>query len=132
MAKPMSDVLFPMLVWILAMQAKHIVCDGPLQTLGMVRAKAFYGGPLGLAHGVVHGLGTAIVLLLAGIPLGLLAMLAAVDGLVHYHIDFVKENVVRLKGWSTEDGPYWWAMIVDQALHHMTGAVLVYWALTRG
>ena len=80
------DFIFVVLA---AFQVKHFICDGPLQTLGMVVAKSHYGQWLGLVHAAVHGIGTVSIFLIAGTPAALL--LAAVDAVAHYHVDFVKE-----------------------------------------
>jgi Protein of unknown function (DUF3307) len=113
---------------IVGLQVKHIICDGPLQTLRMVQDKSHYGRPLGVLHAAIHAAGTALVLLLAGLPLTQVGALAVLDGVVHYHVDYVKENTVKANGWKTTDGPYWWAMTTDQALHHMTYVLLVWLA----
>ncbi len=125
----MDGQLQTALLMILGLQLKHIICDGPLQTLQMVQDKSHYGKPQGLLHAAIHIVGTVVVLAVSGLPLALILGLAALDGVLHYHIDFVKENVVKLKRWKTADGPFWWALTTDQALHHMTYVGLVWLAL---
>jgi Protein of unknown function (DUF3307) len=114
-----STLLAPFFL-VAALQAKHVICDGPLQTLAMVRDKSRYLRPLGIAHAAIHGAGTLLVLLAFGFDPMVMAIAAAVEIFVHYHIDYVKENVVWLFGWTTADGPFWWALTFDQALHHFT------------
>jgi hypothetical protein len=114
------------LLVLVALQVKHLLCDGPLQTSRMVTDKSFYGKPHGIYHAALHMAGTALVLLLFGMPLQLLAILAIMDGVIHYHIDYFKNNIVRAKSWTTPDPPYWWAFTADQMLHHMT-YVLIIW-----
>jgi hypothetical protein len=116
------------LLLLLALQLKHVVCDGPLQTARMVREKSGYGKPQGLLHALVHVFGSGVVLYLWGFPLPLVAGLAGLDGIIHYHVDYVKENTVRAMGWGPVAGPFWWAIIADQALHHMTSILLVWLA----
>jgi Protein of unknown function (DUF3307) len=125
----MDGLLQTALLMILGLQLKHIICDGPLQTLQMVSDKSFYGKPLGVLHATIHIVGTAAVLLIAGVPASMLMGLAVLDGVLHYHIDFIKENVVKWQKWKTADGPFWWALTTDQALHHMTYVALVWLAL---
>ena len=108
-------------------QLKHFICDGPLQTLGMVQAKSYYGRPLGVLHAAIHGVGTLVVFLLAGTGSALLLALA--DFVIHYHIDFAKENVVKKMGWTTSTGPFWWALSADQGLHQLTYLALVWFSL---
>jgi Protein of unknown function (DUF3307) len=125
----MNETLQSGLLLLLALQVKHVICDGPLQTVQMVRDKSIYGKPNGLLHGLVHAAGCFVVLELWGLPLALVASLALLDGAVHYHIDFIKENLVKHIGWGYSDGPYWWSIITDQTLHHMTSVLLVWLAL---
>jgi hypothetical protein len=122
----LNQVVF-ILVLLAGFQLKHFVCDGPLQTLGMVLAKSHYGRPLGILHSAVHGVGTLIVLLLAGT--GSAIVLALADFVIHYHVDFTKENVVKQMGWNTSNGPFWWALSADQGLHQLTYLALVWFAL---
>jgi Protein of unknown function (DUF3307) len=129
MGLPMNEALQNALLLLVALQVKHVVCDGPLQTLDMVRDKSVYGRPKGLLHGLVHALGCALVFAFWGLPLYLVATLALLDGIIHYHIDFSKENIVKRLGWTHSDGPFWWAIITDQTLHHMTAILLVWLAL---
>ncbi len=79
MALSMNDALQTTLLLILGLQFKHIVCDGPLQTLQMVKDKSFYGKPLGVVHAFVHGVGSALILALVGLPVTLVLALAALD-----------------------------------------------------
>jgi Protein of unknown function (DUF3307) len=118
------------LLLLLALQAKHVVCDGPLQTARMVREKSLYGKPQGLLHALVHVGGSAVVLGFWGFPLPLIAGLAGLDGIIHYHVDYAKENIVKAMGWGPVQGPFWWAIIADQAMHHMTSLLLVWLAFT--
>ena len=122
----MSQVAF--ILFVLAVfQLKHFICDDPLQTLSMVQAKSHYGRPLGVLHAAIHGVGTLVVFLLAGT--GSPLILALADFVIHYHIDFTKENIVKKMGWSTSNGPFWWALSADQGLHQLTYLALVWFAL---
>jgi Protein of unknown function (DUF3307) len=125
----MDEQLQIALLIILGLQLKHIICDGPLQTVQMVRDKSVYAKPLGLLHAGIHVVGSFVVFVFAGLPFGLCFGLAALDGLIHYHADFIKENIVKFKKWGTIDGPFWWALTTDQAVHHMTYVLLVWLAL---
>ena len=107
------------LILVLLLQLKHSVCDGPLQTPRMV-AEGRYGLRGGLAHAGLHGLGSLLALFLFGLPAWLVLLLAAADSVIHYHIDFLKETLVRTKGWTTSDSYFWWTLAADQTLHHLT------------
>jgi hypothetical protein len=111
-----------------ALQVKHVICDGPLQTLAMVKAKRHYLKPLGFAHAIIHALGTFLVGLAFGLGFVPALQLAALDGVIHYHVDFAKENIVHRAGWVETQGPFWWSFTTDQALHHMTYLLLTWMA----
>jgi hypothetical protein len=113
------------------LMVKHVLCDGPLQTLAMVRAKGHYGKPLGLLHAAVHVAGTFLVGAFFGFGLQQAALLAVLDGVIHYHVDFAKERAIRLNAWTATDAPYWWSLTTDQAMHHLTYLLITYFAFTR-
>lgn len=115
-----SSTLLAPFALVALLQMKHVICDGPLQTLAMVRQKSHYLRPLGLVHAAIHGLATFAVLWSFGFGWQLMATAAVIESLLHYHIDYAKENVVKLGGWTPADGQFWWAMTFDQALHHFT------------
>jgi hypothetical protein len=116
---PILQVL-PILALIAGLQAKHFVCDGPLQTKAMVNSKSKYGDGQGVLHAAIHAIGTIIVLFVAGFSGGLIVGLAILDAAVHYHVDFIKENVVKRFGWTSHDAKFWWALSADQMMHQFT------------
>jgi hypothetical protein len=118
------------LILVVFLQIKHVICDGPLQNLSMVHAKRVYAKPLGVLHAAIHGIATFIILGGFGIPFVFAAQLAALETVLHYHIDFLKESIVKWNNWTSLDGPFWWAFTLDQALHHMTYVALV-WLIVR-
>jgi hypothetical protein len=124
----MNELLQTALLMILGLQLKHLICDGPLQTLQMVQDKSSYLKPQGLFHAAIHTGGSFLVFWLLGLPFATSLALAVLDGVIHYHVDFFKENLVKQKGWSTNDGPFWWALTADQTLHHMTYVLLTWLA----
>jgi Protein of unknown function (DUF3307) len=117
----MANVTIPGILLLLAMlQLKHAVCDGLLQTQGMLKDKGQYGRPGGFAHAGLHGTGSLVVFLLFGIGALPAVLLAAADALIHYHVDFAKETMVRRNGWSQDKPVYWWVLMADQMLHQFT------------
>jgi Protein of unknown function (DUF3307) len=122
------DTIKLALLLLLALQVKHVICDGPLQTLQMVRDKSVYLKPLGVIHALIHCAGSFMILLFAGLPLVFVLQLVLLEFVLHYHIDFIKESIVKHFGWYHSDGPFWWALIVDQTLHHMSYVLFVVWA----
>ncbi len=108
------------LLLILMLQIKHFICDGPLQTRAMVDGKSVYGNRLGMLHAAIHGFGSLATFAWFGLGWKLVLALALADIVAHYHIDFIKENVVKFYGWTTTAREFWWALAADQFLHHLT------------
>ena len=107
---------------------KHFICDFPLQANPwMYRNKGTYMHPGGIAHAGLHGLGTLMVL----VPfIGSLSMLyAAIDMLVHYHVDWAKMNVSKRYDLQPNNSERFWILLgFDQLLHHITYFVIIYFA----
>ena len=117
------------LLLVAALQVKHFICDGPLQTRAMVEAKGHYGRFGGFLHGFIHTVGTVLVLAGFGFPASIALLLGLLDLAIHYHVDFTKENVVRKAGWTPAQAPFWWALSADQTAHQLTYLLITYIAL---
>ncbi len=113
---PGAAVLAVMLILTL----KHFVCDYPLQTPYMLRNKGKYGHPGGILHAGIHAAASTLAFLVITPPLAVGALLVAAEFMIHYHIDWTKESMVRRRGWTTADTPYWMALGADQMGHHLT------------
>jgi hypothetical protein len=106
---------------------KHFVCDFLLQYPHMLAQKGTYGARGGLEHALVHALGTFVVLVIV-LPWGPFAHFAAVvlglfDGIVHYHIDWLKQQLNR--GLTTADRMFWVWFGADQGLHYLTYIAII-------
>ena len=99
---------------------KHFVCDFPLQTSPWMYAnKGTYGHFGGIAHALVHGLGTWLVL---GFWAGV------IDAVVHYHVDWLKVNANRHYGLTPSNSDWFWILLgADQLAHMLTYIALVGW-----
>lgn len=117
------------LLLIAALQVKHFICDGPLQTRAMVEAKGHYGRARGILHALIHAAGTVLVLAGFGFAASIVLLLGLLDLAIHYHVDFTKENVVRKAGWTPSHAPFWWALSADQTAHQLTYLLIAYIAL---
>lgn len=106
------------LIIIALLFTKHFIVDFPLQPRYMYSNKGTYGHPGGLVHAWLHGIVTWMILAFFtpyAILLGLL------DAVVHYHIDWAKMNINRIKGWGpTTHEEFWWLTGLDQFLHALT------------
>jgi hypothetical protein len=110
-------------------ELKHFVADYLLQTGWMIAGKASFTKPGGYAHAGVHALGSAIVLLIARIPLPAVLGLVVAEFVVHFLLDRAK---VSYGGGidPDEDAQRFWAMHgLDQLLHQATYIVMIYVAL---
>jgi hypothetical protein len=115
------------LIWLfLAFAVKHFVCDFPLQTAAMLRSKGQYGHPSGILHALIHGAGTLIVAFAFGLPW----WIAAADAVIHYHLDWGKNQVTHRLKLSPVDDAFWWFLGADQLAHQMTYLGLVSLVLT--
>lgn len=117
------------LLLVASLQVKHFICDGPLQTRAMVESKGHYGRALGLLHGFIHAVGTLLVLAGFGFSVSAALLLGLLDFVIHYHVDFIKENVVRKAGWTPTQAPFWWALSADQTAHQLTYLLITYLVL---
>jgi hypothetical protein len=107
------------LLLLLLLQVKHFLFDFVLQTPYQLRNKGTYGHPGGILHSGLHVLGTALVLPVVMPATELWIWVLAGEFLVHYHIDWCKEQITRR--WGKGNGPFFWWMIgLDQLLHQFT------------
>jgi Protein of unknown function (DUF3307) len=110
----LRDPFTALVVVLIVLEIKHFVCDYPLQTLYMVRNKGTYFHPAGIVHAGIHAIGTisAFFVVTPTLALG--------QFFVHYHVDWLKEQVNRRMGYTTAKSEFWWAIGADQLVHHLT------------
>ncbi len=105
---------------------KHCLCDFVLQTPWQLAQKGTYGAPGGLVHSGIHVAGTLVALLAVMPTLPVILTVLVAEFLVHYHIDWLKEQVVRRYD-IREGARFWNAIGIDQLMHNLTYlAILVY------
>ena len=102
---------------------KHFICDFLLQFPYMISQKGIYGADGGIHHAGFHTLFTFLILA----PfIGIVAVLpAVVDGVVHYHIDWAKQQLNQ--GLTPADRKFWIWFGLDQALHYLTYVAIIGW-----
>ncbi|MBN8994046.1 MAG: DUF3307 domain-containing protein [Rhizobiales bacterium] len=126
----MTDPFAGLLVVMIVLQIKHFICDYPLQTAYQLRNKGTYGHPGGIIHALIHMAGTSVSFLVVQPTLVLGAGLLVAEGLVHYNVDWTKEQLNRRLGYTAANNGFWWAIGADQLIHHLTysaiGGTLVY------
>jgi hypothetical protein len=96
---------------------KHWYIDFVNQTNEEVQSKAIYGDVLGIGHAVKHGLGTMVaILVIFGSHYFIFAgVMAIIDAVTHYHIDWAKMN------WGNREinSPKFWSHLgLDQMAHN--------------
>jgi len=107
---------------------KHFICDFPLQANPWIyRNKGTYMHPGGIVHAGLHALGTLLVL--APFIGSISIMYAAIDMLVHYHIDWAKMNISKRYDLQPNNSERFWILLgFDQWLHNVTYFIIVYFA----
>jgi hypothetical protein len=106
--------------------SKHFIVDFPLQTPYQWMNKGTYGHPGGLLHSGLHGLATFVIFSLFLVSIKLALVLAIIDFVVHYHIDWAKVRINKHYGWSPDKHPEFWVLLgLDQYLHAMTYIAMV-------
>ena len=105
---------------------KHAVADFYLQTAYQYSNKGKYGHPGGILHAGIHTALTPLVYLVL-VPGSLLLAggIALGEFLLHYHIDWIKEQVTQRNGWTAQDRGFWYALGTDQFLHGLTYLAIV-------
>lgn len=104
-----------------ALVGKHVLADFLLQSRYILDNRRIYGHPGGLLHVAIHAGLSGIIIAAFGPPAaGLFAAVIVGEALAHYHIDWIKDNLVTRLGLGPEDRGFWYATGVDQGLHQMT------------
>jgi hypothetical protein len=119
-----GDPFYALLVVFTVLQIKHFIFDYPLQALYQLQNKGKYGHVGGVLHSGLHALGTMTIFLVVTPTLLLGVAIVAGEFLVHYHVDWAKDNIIRARGYKPTDREFWWAIGADQLLHHLTYVVI--------
>jgi hypothetical protein len=100
-------------------QIKHWYIDFASQTKNELDHKGIYGSMQGMTHSIKHGIATLFcILAITGQGYFLYAMvLAIIDTVSHYHIDWVKTNYGE-KDMSVRK--FWNHLGLDQMVHQLT------------
>lgn len=122
----MPELVLLVLAAVAVLMIKHAVADFYLQTPYQFLNKGKYGHPGGLIHAGIHTALTPLVylVLLPG-SLLLAGAIAASEFFLHYHIDWLKEQIARRNGWTPETSGFWHALGTDQLLHGLTYLAIV-------
>jgi hypothetical protein len=102
---------------------KHFICDFLLQTNYMVSQKGIYGARGGLQHALIHAFFTLAISYFFVTFFALAVLMAIFDGVVHYHIDWAKQQLAR--GLTVADKMFWVWFGTDQCLHYLTYVLII-------
>ncbi|MEX0316506.1 MULTISPECIES: DUF3307 domain-containing protein [unclassified Ruegeria] len=102
------------------LQIKHMFADYFLQTPKMLAGRGEYFHLGRAQHAGVHVIGSAAIFLLVGAPIGFVLIMAVLEWVVHFNIDFGKACYSDKKGLQPNQPAFWRAAGLDQALHHLT------------
>ena len=117
--------LLLILASLLALHAKHFLFDFVFQTAYQLRNKGKYGHPGGLLHAGLHAAGSIPGIVIWPAATWLIAALVASEFMIHYHMDWIKEQVVKKFGWSSHNFGFWVALGLDQLVHATTYICMV-------
>ena len=116
------------LLLLLGLEFKHYIADYVLQAGWMIAQKGNVLAAGGYAHAGLHAVLSAIVLLIARVPLPALAAIAAAEFVVHYLVDFAKVYYGRGVD-PDENAQRFWALHgLDQLFHQITYVAMAYFA----
>lgn len=122
----MPEIALLVLAAIAVLMLKHTVADFYLQTGYQYANKGSYGHPGGLLHSAIHvALTPFVYLVLAPGSFLLAALIALGEFVVHYHTDWLKEQLGHRYGWTPRDRAFWLALGTDQLVHGLTYVVIV-------
>lgn len=99
---------------------KHFIADFILQTKYQIENKGIYGNRGGLLHAATHAAGTFIVVYFFSYYLWVPIFIGLLDGIIHYHVDWLKVKINEHFYLRPSDKQFWWTFGADQLLHSLT------------
>jgi hypothetical protein len=122
----MPQLAVSLLVAVAILMLKHTVADFYLQTPYQYINKGIYGHPGGLLHSGIHVALTPLVyIVLAPGSLLLVVAIALGEFAVHYHVDWLKEQLTHRHEWTARDRGFWYALGTDQLVHGLTYLAII-------
>jgi len=116
-------------VMLICFQLEHFVADYLLQPKWVLRGKGDVRRSGGYVHAGLHCVGSLPALLTADPRPLVIAALIIAEFVVHYLIDFTKADLSVRSQAGPDTATYWALHSVDQLLHQLTYAALIFLAL---
>lgn len=117
------------LLILVVLHIKHWYADFVIQTYKQTVHKGIYRDPVGISHSLDHTCCSLVALgilsLFLPIHAGLVLLLCVLEGIIHYHIDWIK---VRY-GCKDNTKPQFWNQFGQDQLAHQLTYVAMAWLL---
>jgi hypothetical protein len=109
---------------------KHFIADFVMQYPYMIKEKGTYGATGGIHHAMLHAVLTLWICIFVVTPpsASVAIVLGLLDGVVHYHIDWVKQQFTC--GLTAADRKFWIWLGADQCLHYLTYVAIIGYVVT--
>lgn len=119
----MFDSIFIVLA---ALFVKHWYIDFVNQSMEEINGKGIYGNAYGIMHSLKHGIATFGIMwyFLSHWPLAII--IGFIDFVIHYHIDWAKQNINKHWNYTPENPKFWYWFGADQLAHTITYLLLVW------
>ena len=125
----MQASLGAIVVMLCLLQIKHMFADYYLQTPKMLTGRGEYLHMGRAQHAAVHVVGSVLVFILFGAPWSFILIIAALEWVVHFNIDFAKAAYSDKKKLEPTQAAFWRAAGLDQCMHNLTYVAMVWaWA----
>lgn len=116
----MPGIVGSVLLLLCLLQIKHLFADFFLQTAKMLSGRDEYLHSGRAQHAGVHALFSVVVFVIMGAPVSFILVIAALEWVVHFHIDYGKAHYSEKKELTPQNAVFWRAMGTDQCLHQLT------------
>lgn len=122
----MGDLTSAILLAFAVLAVKHTIADFFLQTAYQYRNKGTYGHPGGILHSGIHiALTPAVFFVLPAASLAQAVAILAGEFIVHYHLDWSKEQLIKRNHLAYTDPWFWHLFGLDQLGHYLTYLVII-------
>ncbi|MCV2870684.1 DUF3307 domain-containing protein [Defluviimonas sp. WL0050] len=126
----MSDEISWVLRLVVLLQFKHLLADFMLQNAYILNNRSKWGHPGGILHAAIHVVGSLIVLAVMAVPAQYIVRLLIFEGFVHYHIDWIKDNVGKRYDLTPDNRSFWVLTGLDQYMHQLTYVAMIIYCVS--
>ena len=125
-----SDEISWVLRLAVLLQFKHLLADFMLQNAYILNNRSKWGHPGGILHAAIHVVGSLIVLAVMAVPAEYIVRLLIFEGFVHYHIDWIKDNVGKRYNLTPDNRSFWVLTGLDQYMHQLTYVAMIIYCVS--